>query len=255
MEGKYFYRYPRPAVATDCVIFGYDNKHINVLLIKRGTAPYLGAWALPGGFLNEEETLINCAERELSEETGVSGIKLREASLMSDLNRDPRDRVISVVYYGLLGPAAMSSDMVKVGSDASELKWIPVDEAINEEVLAFDHKTIVMKALDVLKKDLNREPVAFELLDTKFTIKQLQRVYELILGREFDRANFHKKMVGDGGDNSDGSRKKGRKKNSGILLDTGEVVVDTKHKPAKYYSFDRVKYNHLMENDDFSFGF
>lgn len=254
MVGSFNYQYPRPAVTTDCVVFGFNGNDINVLLVKRGGEPFKGKLALPGGFLEPQETLEECAKRELLEETGIDSIKLRQYAVFSEVERDPRTRVISVLFYGLLGPEAMLSPLIKSGSDASGLKWMKLDQAISNQTLAFDHRQAIVKAKEALALTLNKEPVAFELLDERFTIKQLQKIYEALLKIEFDRANFHKKMVGDPSASLK-IKPSGRKKNTGIISDTGDVMKETKHKPAKYYTFDYEKYNKLMEKKDFYFGF
>lgn len=254
MEGSFSYQYPRPAVTTDCVIFGFNGEQIDVLLIERANEPFKGRLALPGGFLEPNETLEECAKRELLEETGIDSIKLRQFAVFSELERDPRTRVISVMFYGLLSPEAMRADNINSGSDASSLKWVQLEKAMNDNSLAFDHREAIIKAKEALALSLNREPVAFELLDKLFTIKQLQIVYEILLNIEFDRANFHKKMVGDPAAALK-VKPSGRKKNSGIISDTGSVMKNTKHKPAKYYTFDNDKYSKLMEQKDFYFGF
>lgn len=254
MEVSYSYQYPRPAVTTDCVIFGFNGQKINILLVERANEPFKGSLALPGSFLEPNETLEECAKRVLLEETGIEGIELREFGVHSEIDRDPRDRVISVLFYGLLTPSAMESVKIKSGSDAADLKWINLDEAINSKNLAFDHKKAIIKAKEAVSLALNREAVAFELLDERFTIKQLQIVYELLLNIEFDRANFHKKMVGEPVSLAK-TKINGRKKNTGIITDTGDVMQNTKHKPAKFYVFDVSKYNNLMEKKDFYFGF
>lgn len=254
MVGSYSYQYPRPAVSTDCVIFGFNGTDINVLLVKRDNEPFKGKFALPGGFLEPNETLEECAKRELLEETGIDSINLRHFAIFSDIDRDPRTRVISSMFYGLLGPTAMESPNIKSGSDASDLKWVKLEHAMSNEELAFDHREAIIKAKKALSLSLNKEPVAFELLDKRFTIKQLQTIYEILLNTEFDRANFHKKMVGDPAAIAK-IKPGGRKKNRGIIADTGDVMKETKHKPAKYYTFDYEKYNTLMEYEDFHFGF
>lgn len=255
MEGSYCYRHPRPAITTDSVVFGFDGDGLNVLLIKRMNYPFAGRFALPGGFLELGEELVDCAKRELKEETGIEISKLRECGVLSDVGRDPRERIISVCYFGLMGPSAMLSEVLSADSDAADVKWVGLDKILSGSVkLAFDHLNAVQMACRTLATALNKEPVAFELLDEMFTIKQLQKVYESILNRSFDRANFHKKMVGDSSSQSK-VKKSGRKKNLGILSDTGLVMQDTKHKPAKFYTLDRERYDDLMATEDFNFGF
>ena len=135
MEETFCYQYPRPAVTTDCVVFGFDGQEINVLLVERGSEPFKGKFALPGGFLEPNETLEECAQRELLEETGIDSINLRQFAVFSDLERDPRTRVISVMFYGLLAPKAMESDSIKSGSDAVSLKWLKLEHAMNNTSL------------------------------------------------------------------------------------------------------------------------
>lgn len=140
---QFCYRYPRPAVTTDCVIFGQGEGDLKVLLVKRGNEPFKEMWALPGGFLNPDETAEEGALRELSEETGLTDVKVEQLFTFSDPKRDPRDRVISIAYM-----AVMKLQDVKGEDDASEAKWFPLKEIPS---LAFDHELILNKALERLK--------------------------------------------------------------------------------------------------------
>ena len=140
---QFCYRYPRPAVTTDCVIFGQGEGDLKVLLVKRGNEPFKGMWAFPGGFLNPDETAEEGALRELSEETGITDVKVEQLFTFSDPKRDPRDRVISIAYM-----AVVKLQYVKGGDDASEAKWFPLKEIPS---LAFDHELILNKALERLK--------------------------------------------------------------------------------------------------------
>ena len=187
---KFTYDYPHPAVATDCVVFGFDGHELKILLIERGIEPYKGMWALPGGFLRMDETAEQCALRELQEETGLSLTYLKQFKTFSEVNRDPRERVISIAFYAL----ARKSD-VKGGDDAAQARWWALNEAPR---LAFDHDYILRKAMEKLREDIHFEPIGFGLLDTEFTMSELQRLYEAILGIQFDRRNFHKKMLQTG---------------------------------------------------------
>lgn len=248
MGEKYCYDYPRAAVTTDCVVFGFDGENLKILLIKRGLEPFKGRWALPGGFMNMNETTNQCAERELKEETGVSGVFMKQIQSFSTVDRDPRGRVVTVAYYALINPQLFNKIVIAVGDDAADAKWFPLEKVLNESFPAFDHLEIIRTATAKLRQEIKHYPIAFELLDARFTIKQLQSVYELILDKKFDRANFHKKMVGM-------KPKKELRKNMGILIDTGEVVSGAKHKPAKIYMFDRLRFEKLMEKGDFTFDF
>ena len=186
-ELKYCYKYPHPAVATDCVIFGFDGVSIKVLLIQRGIEPYKDHWALPGGFVGIDESAEECALRELQEETGLTGVSVEQFHAFSDVNRDPRERVISIAYYALV-----KLSEVRGGDDASEAQWFSYDDAPS---LAFDHDRILRMALRHLRDRICFEPVGFDLLPDVFTMTELQRLYEAILGVKFDRRNFYNKML------------------------------------------------------------
>ena len=187
---SYTYQYPHPAVATDCVVFGFDGKELQILLIERGLEPFKGMWAFPGGFMCIQETAEECARRELLEETGFSIQVLKQLGAFSGIHRDPRERVVSVAFYALVRP----SD-VKGGDDAHDARWFALDDVPQ---LAFDHDFILRKAMQQLRKDIYFEPIGFELLDKAFTMSELQRLYEAILGVRFDRRNFEKKMLQTG---------------------------------------------------------
>ena len=187
---SYTYQYPHPAVATDCVVFGFDGKEIRILLIERGVEPYKGSWAFPGGFMRMDETAEACARRKLSEETNLMVYTLKQFGTFTEVHRDPRERVISIAYYALVRPA----DVVG-GDDATQARWFRLDDVPR---LAFDHDYILRKALQQIRKDIHFEPVGFELLDNAFTMSELQRLYESILGIRFDRRNFEKKMLQTG---------------------------------------------------------
>ena len=186
-ELKYCYKYPHPAVATDCVIFGFDGVSIKVLLIQRGIEPYKGQWALPGGFVGIDESAEECARRELQEETGLTEISVEQFHAFSDVNRDPRERVISIAYYALV-----KLSEVKGGDDASKAQWFSYNDIPS---LAFDHDRILRMALRHLRDRICFEPVGFDLLPDVFTMTELQRLYEAILGVKFDRRNFYNKML------------------------------------------------------------
>lgn len=187
---KYTYDYPHPAVATDCVVFGFDGRELKVLLIERGIEPYKGCWALPGGFLRMDETAEQCAQRELREETGLNLNYLKQFKTFTAVSRDPRERVISIAFYAL----AKKSE-VQGGDDAKSAQWFTLNDLPE---LAFDHYHIFRNAIEQLRMDIHFEPIGFGLLDKEFTMSELQRLYEAILGVQFDRRNFHKKMLQTG---------------------------------------------------------
>jgi 8-oxo-dGTP diphosphatase len=174
-------------VTTDCVIFGFDGVSIKVLLVERGIEPYKGMWAFPGGFMKMDETAEECARRELEEETGLKSASVEQFHTFTSVNRDPRERVITVAHYALVRLSE-----VKGGDDAASAKWFSHDEIPS---LAFDHDHILRLALKVLKERICFEPIGFELLPEVFTMTELQNLYEAILEVKFDRRNFYNKML------------------------------------------------------------
>ncbi len=186
-EQRYCYKYPHPAVTADCVIFGFDGVSIKVLLIQRAIDPYKGKWALPGGFMNIDESAEECARRELEEETGLRTASVEQFYTFTDVMRDPRERVITVAHYALVRLAE-----VKGGDDAAKAQWFVQSEIPS---LAFDHDRILRMALTRLKERICFEPIGFELLPEVFTMSELQNLYEAILGVKFDRRNFYNKML------------------------------------------------------------
>lgn len=186
-EQRYCYKYPHPAVTADCVIFGFDGVSIKVLLIQRAIDPYKGKWALPGGFMNIDESAEECARRELEEETGLKTASVEQFYTFTDVMRDPRERVITVAHYALVRLSE-----VKGGDDAAKAQWFVQSEIPS---LAFDHDRIVRMALARLKERICFEPIGFELLPDVFTMSELQNLYEAILGVKFDRRNFYNKML------------------------------------------------------------
>jgi len=183
----YQYKYPHPAVTTDCVIFGFDGVRIKVLLIERGEEPYKGKWAFPGGFMRIDESAEEGALRELEEETGLKTASVQQLKAYTAVDRDPRERVITIAFYALV----KLSD-VRGGDDAASAKWFSLDEIPS---LAFDHEQILRFALSRLKEQLHFEPIGFELLPEVFTMPELQNLYESILEVKFDRRNFAKKIL------------------------------------------------------------
>ena len=237
---SYTYKYPHPAVAADCVVFGFDGRELQVLLIERGLDPYKGCWAFPGGFMKIDESAEDCAKRELAEETSLHVQMLKQLGAFSAVYRDPRERVISIAFYALVQP----SDVVG-GDDASQAKWFPIRDVPQ---LAFDHDFILRKAMQKLKEDIYFEPVGFELLDREFTMAELQRLYEAILGVHFDRRNFEKKMLqtgiirlADADDDMDD-----------ILMMTSDAKPGRK---GRKFSFDKEKYNQFKQDHNFRFEF
>lgn len=186
-EKKYCYKYPHPALTTDCVIFGFDGQQLKVLLIKRGIEPFKDKWAFPGGFLRMDETAEQGALRELKEETGLENAFIEQLGAFSEVKRDPRERVITIAFFALVN----ISD-VKGGDDAAEADWFRIDDM---PTLAFDHDHILRVAQKLLREKIHFEPIGFELLPKVFTMPQLQTLYEAILDVKFDRRNFARKFL------------------------------------------------------------
>lgn len=174
-------------VTVDIVIFTIQEGVLKVLLVKRRIPPFVGQFAIPGGFVREDEDLDQAALRELKEETGVSDVYLEQLYSFGGPNRDPRGRVITVAYFALIS----ADRTLKAGGDVSEAHWYPTDD---QPPLAFDHATILNYAIERLRNKLEYTTVGFQLLPEKFTLTELQEVYEAILGKKLDKRNFRRKM-------------------------------------------------------------
>lgn len=180
--------FPKPSVTVDVVIITLRGEELQVLLVKRDLAPYKGRWAVPGGFVHLDESLETAARRELCEETGVIDVYLEQLYTFGDPERDPRGRVISVAYIALV-PAPLA---VEAGSDAREARWWPLHAL---PALAFDHEKIVQLALTRLRYKIEYSAVGFRLLPACFTLSELQRAYEIILGEPLDKRNFRRRIM------------------------------------------------------------
>ena len=223
------YEFPRAALAVDCVVFGMDDEGLRLLLIERGLPPFEGEWALPGGFVHTDETVDDAARRELKEETGIEKVFLEQLYTFSELQRDPRERVISIAYYALVN---LIDHRVRAATDAREAAWFSVNDV---PTLAFDHAEILNVALTRLRGKLGYQPIGFELLPQYFALSQLQHLYEVVLERELDKRNFRKKVLA-----------------TGLLIETKEVQQDVAHRAARLYRFDERKYRQLAR-DGFHF--
>jgi 8-oxo-dGTP diphosphatase len=176
-------------VTVDIVIFTLREGSLQVLLVKRGVPPFEGQYAIPGGFIREGESLEEAALRELYEEAGVRNVFLEQLYTFGDPKRDPRGRVITVAYYALIASDKLS---LVAGADAAEAQWFPVN---NLPPLAFDHRSILDYAIERLRNKLEYTTVGFQLLPERFTLGELQAVYEAILGRALDKRNFRRKIA------------------------------------------------------------
>lgn len=209
-------------VAVDAVVFGYQQKELSVLLIKRGIEPFKGTWALPGGLVLENESLEHAVERELLEETGVTIDYLEQLYTFGTPKRDPRNRVISVTYFGLVSPNHFK---ISADTDAAEVQWFPIHELPK---LAFDHNLILTTALQRLQNKINYQPIGFELLKKEFPFSDLENLYQTILNQKIDRRNFRKKIM-----------------SFGILTETDKIHQPSSGRPAKLFKFNAKKYKEL----------
>ncbi|MGV3531461.1 MAG: NUDIX hydrolase [Chthoniobacteraceae bacterium] len=218
------YEYPRAALTVDCVVFGLDEGELKILLIQRGLAPFKGKWALPGGFVRVDETLDEAARRELEEETGLHKVFLEQLYTFGTVNRDPRERVVSVAYYSLV---KLAEHPPSGATDASDAAWFPV---ASPPALAFDHAEILKTAVERLRSKVRYEPIGFELLPTKFTLSELQHLYEAVLQTPLDKRNFRKKILA-----------------TGVITPLKEVARRGAHRPAQLFRFDARKYAALRK--------
>ncbi len=178
-NGPYIYKYPHPSVTTDCVIFGFDGLQLRVLLIERKNDPYKGYWAFPGGFLNEDESAETGALRELEEETGMKSAYIKQFHTFSSPKRDPRERVLTIAFYALVNIVEVTAN-----DDAANARWFALDEVPS---LAFDHDTILNMAITEMRKQMYFEPIGLDLLPNKFSIDELHRLFEAVLGKNIDK--------------------------------------------------------------------
>jgi 8-oxo-dGTP diphosphatase len=186
----YTYDYPRPALTVDIVVFTLQENQLQVLLVQRGKEPFAGMWALPGGFVQMDESLEEAAHRELAEETGIQDAYLEQLYTYGDPGRDPRERVITVAYFALVPTGAPFRR--EGGSDAAQAQWFP---ASSLPPLAFDHTEIARYALRRLRYKLEYTAVGFELLPEEFTLTQIQSTYEVVLGEKLDKRNFRRRIL------------------------------------------------------------
>ncbi len=220
------YEYDRPGLTVDCVIFGLDleEESLKVMLVERDLEPFAGMWAIPGGFVHGGETLEAAAARELAEETGITDVFLEQLYTFGEPGRDPRGWVVSVAYYALVSP---EKHTIRAATDARQARWFPVNALPR---LAFDHAAILGVALERIRGKLTYAPIGFELLPQKFTIKQLQKLYEIVLGTKLDNRNFRKKIFG-----------------MDVLRELAEMQKGVPHRAARFYKFDERKYRQLLK--------
>ncbi|MBS1505681.1 MAG: NUDIX hydrolase [Bacteroidetes bacterium] len=212
-------------VAVDAVVFGYDAEEgVSVLLIKRKFEPFQKFWALPGGLVKDDESLEEAVRRELKEESGVDVTYLEQLYSFGKPDRDPRNRVVSITYYGLVRP---KDYQLSAQTDAEDVAWFNISRLPK---LAFDHKQIVETAIKRLRGKLAYEPVGFELLDKKFPFSDLEKLYQTLLATQLDRRNFKKRIM-----------------SYGFLEELDENVQRSVGRPAALFQFNRKKYFELKD--------
>lgn len=210
-------------LAVDCIIFGFDGETLRILLIKRNFIPEKGKWSLMGGFLKKSENLDEAANRILYNLTGIENVYLEQLHCYSKIDRDPADRTISVAYFALINIEEHNKEL-----NEENAKWFPVNEAPK---LVFDHNIMVNNAINQLQYKTSKEPIGFELLPPKFTMKQLQKLYESILDEELDKRNFINKI-----------------NSLDILIKLDEKDMSSSRKGSFLYQFDHKKYNEKRRN-------
>ncbi|MEO7989705.1 MAG: NUDIX domain-containing protein [Chryseolinea sp.] len=209
-------------VAVDCIIFGFDGQQLQALLIKRGFEPEKGKWSLMGGFVNPDESTDDAAIRVLNQLTGMNNIYMEQLYCFSNVNRDAAGRVISIAYFALINIGDYSDQL----QQDHEARWFPMDQIPN---LIFDHQEMVAKAKERLQQKVANHPIGFELLPEKFTLPQLQNLYEAIYEQSLDKRNFTRKILA-----------------LGILNKLNEKEKESSRKGAFYFVFDKNKYNKLQ---------
>ena len=214
-------------VAVDAIVFGYSKKDgVSVLLIQRKYEPFKSAWAIPGGFVLESESLEEAVRRELVEETGVQLNYLEQLYTFGEPERDPRQRIISVAYFGLVKTSQYKE--LKASTDAENAKWFSIKKI---PALAFDHKQILSIAIERLRTKVRYQPIGFELLDKKFPFSDLEKLYTALLDKDINRRNFSKKIL-----------------SFGFLEETGELSISVgKGRPSKMYQFNQKRYKELLK--------
>lgn len=212
------------ALSIDCLIFGFKDAQLSILLVKHGIGPTLGQWALPGSWIKYNESIDEAASRILSSQTSVENIYLEQFKTFGEVRRFPNRRVITIAYYALVN---IEKFELHPGPTEADVSWFKIQEIPQ---MAFDHHLIFQDCLDFLKHKIQHEPIGFNLLPAKFTLLQLLELYEAILGQKLDKSNFRKKFL-----------------KMNLLVDTQERQQDVSHRAATLYRFDENVYNKLLE--------
>jgi len=221
----------KSAFSVDNIIFGFDDGDLKVLLIKRANSPYKDYWALPGDLVYPNEDLESSANRVLEELTGLKQVYLEQVHTFGGVDRHPLGRVITIAYFSLV---KISDFVLTPASFAKKAKWHNV-ELVKKTELAFDHNEILNTCVNALKHRVRTRPVGFELLPPKFTLTELQHLYEAVLRTKLDKRNFRKKIL-----------------SMNLLFDLDLLQEGVAHRPAKLYRFDHERY-HQFEAEGFSF--
>ncbi len=221
----------KTAVTVDNVIFGFDESDLKVLLIKRGTEPYTGLWALPGDFIYSNENIEDAASRILNELTGLEKVYLEQVRTFGAVGRHPLGRVVTVAYFSLV---KINRYDVHASSFAQTAQWVKLSD-LRDSPLAFDHNEILDACFHALKQRVRVRPIGFELLPPKFTLTELQHLYEAILEADLDKRNFRKKIL-----------------SMDFIVDLNESQEGVAHRPARLYEFDKSKYEKFV-SEGFNF--
>jgi 8-oxo-dGTP diphosphatase len=216
-------------VSVDCVVFGYHDSKLKVLLIKRGAHPFKGYWALPGDLVYPNENISVAAKRVLRDLTGINNLYMEQTRVYGQVDRHPAGRVITTGYFSLI---KISEHDPHASAWAEGVHWLDISDVPE---LAFDHNTILADALTCLRDRVRNKPIGFELLPKKFALGELQSLYEALLNEKFDKANFRKRILG-----------------MNVLIDLKEIQQDVPHRPGRLYCFDVDRYEKLKSNG-FSF--
>ncbi len=213
------------ALSIDCLIFGFRDSELDVLLIKHAEGISKGRWALPGGWIRYNESVDNAASRLLTSLTGVSNIFLEQLHVFGDVNRYPGKRVITLTYYALINADNYS---LRAGFTASDAQWFKIHQVPR---LPYDHNKIFKYGFQHLRHKVRHEPIGFNLLPKKFTLHQIQKLYEAILETDLDKPNFRRKLL-----------------NMNLLVPCDEKQRDVSHRAANFYRFDKKIYEQLKES-------
>jgi 8-oxo-dGTP diphosphatase len=226
IEFEKFFSY---SFSLDCVIFGFKDDEIKVLLVKRAVEPFKGYWAVPGDLIYPDEDLPEAAGRILFDLTKLKDIEMHQTQTFGDPKRHPQGRVITCAFLALVRVEELNA---VASSWVDEVKWVSVDE-VGE--LAFDHNMILNSTYEILKQKLSREPVCFDMLSSKFTLNEMQKLYEYAFKTEMDKGNFRKKLK------------------QIPLIKHDEKQQYVKHRPATLYSFNQKAFRELIDETDYTF--